>query len=240
MTGIVLLVVILLAVNLYNSGKKEVLAQFREQQFVHAQHIAIQIESFFLYHSWRLQELSAWILPHYEDTEGKKVNIQDHLQSFRKQMEKAHVKGIFLQDEFGSMIHPTERNMSGVIEGQSGFFAWAKKKENSGEAFVSPLSKAQPLNFLLAIPLYQEAQMRSPAREKFVGVLSVMVDLKEFLSAQLSMADPKKSLHELRIMDKGGTLIFHSLHPEMILRNIAQRDESCNRCHHSFDYVEKM
>jgi len=41
-------------------------------------------------------------------------------------------------------------------------------------------------------------------------------------------------------MDKGGTLIFHSLHPEMTLRNISQRDESCNRCHNSFDYVEKI
>jgi len=240
LTCIVLLVVILLAVNLYKSGKKEVLSQFREQQFVHAQHLAIQIESFFLYHSWRLQKLSAWILPHYEDTEGKKVNIQDHLESFRKQMGKAHVRGIFLQDESGSMIGSTDRNMSGLIEGQSGFFAWAKKKENRGEVFVSPLSKTQPLNFLLAIPLYQEVQMRSQAREKFVGVLSVMVDLKEFLSAQLSMADPKKSLHELWIMDKGGTLIFHSLHPEMILRNISHGDESCNRCHNSFDYVEKI
>ena len=79
LTGIVLLAVIVLAVNLYNSGKKEVLSQFREQQFVHAQHITIQIESFFLYHSWRLQELSAWILPHYDDPQGKKVDIQDHL-----------------------------------------------------------------------------------------------------------------------------------------------------------------
>ena len=193
----VLLAVILLGVNLYNSGKKEVLSQFREQQFVHAQHLAIQIESFFLYHSWRLQELSAWILPHYQDTEGKKVNIRDHLESFHKLMEKAHVKGIFLQDEFGSIIDSTDPNMSGGIEGESEFFTWAKKKENRGEVFVSPLSKTQPLNFLLAIPLYQEVQMRSQAREKFIGVLSVMVDLREFLSAQLSMADPKKSLHEL-------------------------------------------
>ena len=83
LTGIVLLVVILLAVNLYNSGKREVLSQFREQQFVHAQHLTIQIESFFLYHSWRLQELSSWILPHFDDPQEKKVDIQDHLRSFR-------------------------------------------------------------------------------------------------------------------------------------------------------------
>jgi hypothetical protein len=214
LTGFVLLAVIALAVNLYETGKKEVLSQFREQQFVHAQHITIQIESFFLYHSWRLQQLSASVPRNYDDIKGKKVDIQDHLHSFREKMEKAHVKGIFLQDEFGSIINSTDRHTSGLIHGKSEFFAWAKKKENWGEVFVSPLSKAQPLQFLLAMPLYQEAKRGSKPREKFVGVLSLIVDLKEFLSDQLGMAEPKKSLHELWIMDKGGTLIFHSLHPD--------------------------
>jgi hypothetical protein len=103
LTGIILLVVIFLAINLYTSGKREVLSQFRQQQIVHAQHITIQIESFFLYHSWRLQDLSIAILRHYDDIGKKKFDIQGHLESFRKQMEKAHVKGILLQDEFGSI-----------------------------------------------------------------------------------------------------------------------------------------
>ena len=150
------------------------------------------------------------------------------------------MKGIFLQDEFGSIINSTDRNMSGLIDGQSEFFAWAKKKENRGEVFVSPLSKTQPLQFLLAMPLYQEAQRRSKPREKFVGVLSLIVDLKEFLSGQLSLQTPRRNLHQLWIIDKGGTLLFHSEHPGMILRNISQRDESCNQCHSSFDYAEKI
>ena len=240
LTGIVLLVVILLAVNLYNSGKREVLSQFREQQFVHAQHLTIQIESFFLYHSWRLQELSSWILPHFDDPQEKKVDIQDHLRSFRTQMEKAHVKGIFLQDESGSIINSTDRHTSGLIHGQGEFFAWAKKKENRGKVFVSPLSKAQPIQFLLAMPLYQEAKRGSKPREKFVGVLSLIVDLEEFLTEQVGFAGPKKNLHHLWIIDKEGTLIFQSEHPGMILRNIFKRDESCNQCHISFAHAERI
>ena len=180
------------------------------------------------------------ILPHYADRKWKNIYTRDHLQFFHKQMDKAHVKGIFLQDEFGSIIHSTDPNMSGLIKGESQFLAWAKKKENRGGVFVSPLSKTQPLNFLLAIPLYQEEQTSSEPREIFIGTLSLIVDLKEFLSGQLGPAEPKKDLHRLWIIDKEGTLLFHSEHPGMTLRNIFRRDESCNQCHISFDYVEKI
>jgi len=42
LTGIVLLAVIVLSLHLYESGKKEVLSELREQHFVRAQHITIQ------------------------------------------------------------------------------------------------------------------------------------------------------------------------------------------------------
>jgi len=72
LTGIILLVVILLAINLYNSGKKGVLSQYRQHQLVHARHISIQIESFFLYHSWRFQEISTSIFGRYDDIKHRK------------------------------------------------------------------------------------------------------------------------------------------------------------------------
>ncbi len=43
LTGILLLVVTLLGVNLYNWGKEEVLSQFREHQHLHAKHLAIHL-----------------------------------------------------------------------------------------------------------------------------------------------------------------------------------------------------
>lgn len=147
LTGIILLVVILLAVNLYVSGKKEVLAQFREQQFIHAQHITIQIESLFLYHSWRLKEISWAIVRHQDNLRKIKAHLKDHLESFRKQMEKAHVKGILLQDEFGTIINSSDSNMNRVIEGQTEFFAWAQKKENRGKVSVWPVSMPPLLDF---------------------------------------------------------------------------------------------
>ena len=41
-------------------------------------------------------------------------------------------------------------------------------------------------------------------------------------------------------MDREGTLLFQSKHPEMGLRNIHQTGEGCHQCHFSFDYAERM
>jgi HD-GYP domain-containing protein (c-di-GMP phosphodiesterase class II) len=47
-------------------------------------------------------------------------------------------------------------------------------------------------------------------------------------------------MHELWIIERGGTLLVHSEHPEMVMRDVRKRDETCNECHTSFDYLEKI
>jgi PAS domain S-box-containing protein len=243
LTGIILLVVILLAINLYNSGKKEVLSQYRQHQLVHARHISIQIESFFLYHSWRFRELSASALLQYDNIKKKKINIRDPLWADFREMEKTHVKAISLHDEFGAMIYSTDANWKALSDRQTEFLAWARKKENRGKVSVWPMSLPPPLRLLLAIPLYRETPnggQRSKTGGKFAGVLSLTVDLKEFLADQLVLSASNANPHQVWIVDREGRLLFHSEHQEMVSRNILQRDESCNQCHFSFDYAEKM
>jgi PAS domain S-box-containing protein len=243
LTGILLLVVILIAVNLYRSGKREVLSQFREHQYVHAQHITIQIESFFLHHFWRLQDLSSSILRESDDLKKKKATIQDNLHARLRQMDKAYIKTISLHDEFGSIIYSTNKDLIGLNDRQSEYFIWAKKKENRGKIFVWPPFNTPPLRLILAMPLYEGAingKARLAADKKFTGVLSLTVDLKEFLVDQLGFSTPDMNLRQVWIMDKEGRLLFQSEHQGMILRNIFQRDESCNQCHFSFDYAERI
>ena len=243
LTGIILLVVIFLAVNLYNSGKKEVLSQFREHQYVHAQQITIQIESFFLHHFWRMQDLSGSILRESDDLKKKKATIQDNLHARLRQMENAYVKAISLHDEFGSIICSTNKDLIGLNDRQSEYFIWAKKKENWGKVFVWPLFNTPPLRLILAMPLYEgsiNGKARLPADKKFAGVLSLTVDLKEFLVGQLGFTTPNMNLRQVWIMDKEGRLLFQSEHQGMGLGNIFQRDESCNQCHNSFEYAERI
>ncbi|MFQ6094007.1 MAG: PAS domain S-box protein, partial [bacterium] len=117
----------------------------------------------------------------------------------------------------------------------------ASNKENRGTVFVFPRirisASGEPppyVRSLLLTPLYQEAA------EAFVGLLTLTVDLEELLMEQLAFVNTKMKLCQAWIMDRDGTLLFQSEHPEMALRNIYQRDEECNQCHTSFDYTEKM
>jgi PAS domain S-box-containing protein len=243
LTGIILLVVIFLAVNLYNSGKKELLSQFRENQFIHAQHISIQIESFFLHHLWSLQDLSASVLRQSDDLKKKEASIQDNFHARLGHKEKAYIKSISLHDEVGSIIYSTNKDIIGLNDRQSEYFIWAKKKENWEKVFVWPLFKTPTPRFILAIPLYDgtiNREDRLQADGKFAGVLSLTVDLKEFLTDQLGLAVPRTDPHQVWIIDKEGRLLFQSEHQGMVLRNIFQRDESCNQGHISFEYAERI
>jgi len=48
------------------------------------------------------------------------------------------------------------------------------------------------------------------------------------------------NLDQVWIMDKDGTLLFEPDHPEMVFRNIYQREKSCSSCHLSFGYIEEI
>ena len=113
------------------------------------------------------------------------------------------------------------------------------ERDPSAESEKSDLPHAQ---FILATPLYQETvDARYPKpNQRFVGILSLTVDAEELLAEHLPFIDPRMQLHQVWIMDREGTLLFQSKHPEMGLRNIYQRDESCHECHVSFDYAKRM
>jgi len=103
-------------------------------------------------------------------------------------------------------------------------------------------SEAQFLTFILATPLYQEAlDSKYPSPNgKFVGVLTFTLDMKGFLANQLGSVDPQLNLNQVWVMDKDGTLLFQPDHPEMVFRNIYQREGSCRSCHLSFNYIEEI
>lgn len=42
------------------------------------------------------------------------------------------------------------------------------------------------------------------------------------------------------LMDKNGRLLYHPLHPEMVLRSITENSSDCSSCHASFDWQKKM
>jgi PAS domain S-box-containing protein len=60
------------------------------------------------------------------------------------------------------------------------------------------------------------------------------------LAEQSPSLNPATKMHKLWIIERGGTLLVHSGHPEMVMRDIRKRDKTCNECHFSFDYIETI
>ena len=249
-----------LAIHLHSLSKRKVVSEFQEHQFLHAQHLANQIEFFVDILVRELRFLSALPSLRYGEQEEKKSDIN----AFSKRLEQHHVKAISLYDEIGKRIISTDPNMTGLVQAPKELLAWARKKENRGKVYMSeeilPEKKpegsessnpksgsrenlvADKFKILLATPVYQDTSFvenRNP-QGNFVGVLYFKVDLKGFLAKQSHFVDPEMSLHQTWIIDRDGRLLFQSEHPEMVLRNVHQRDPTCNACHVSFDYAEKI
>lgn len=233
---LVILAVLLLTLHLHHESKMEVLSQFQEHQLAHAQHLANQIKFFFRARSQELQALSSLVSRESGDSKKKKAAIE----TYSKMME--YVKSISLCNGAGRIVYSSDSNAIGLDQGDREFFSWAKKKENKGKVFGSPLPQPDSFMFLFAVPLYQDSfdANHPEAGEKFVGVVTLTVDLKEFVALQSHFSDPKINLHQVWIMDRAGKLLYPSEHPEMVQRNLYQRDESCQQCHTSLDYVEKI
>jgi signal transduction histidine kinase len=237
LTTFVVLIVAFLVVHLYSSSRRAVVTWFQEHQALHAHHFADEVETFLRSHSRGLLALSLFIPSQVNSLSWVKTQIE----TYSSQIQKDYTREIFLCDAAGRVIYSTHADAVGLDYGQSDFFAWAKKQAKKGEIFVSSLSAAsRPPLVLLSIPLYQGSTgpKGSQKTEKFAGVISLKIDMEGFLHYELEEA--RLSLAQLWIMDTGGNLLFHSEHPEMTPRNIYQRDESCESCHLSFGYAEKI
>ncbi len=257
LTAIALLVVVYLAFDIHRAGEEEVLSQFRDHQSLISRQLAKEIESYLRDRARGLQVLSSFASLQHRDRKQMPVDVQAHYE-YWKQM---YIKAVSVYDDQGAMIYSTTEGANDSSYAQNALFSEAKKSENKGKVLISPIfwvtdregcsdpERATPegdklpcFRFYLFTPLYQEAvaaDFPQPTK-KFVGVLAMTVDLEELLAERLAFFSLKTKLQQIWVMDKDGTLLFQSEHPELTGRSIHQRDASCNQCHTSFDYVETM
>jgi PAS domain S-box-containing protein len=172
----------------------------------------------------------------YGDLRKNRADIENYSKMMKQ------VKAVSLYNGSGTIVYTTDSNRIGLDHGDREFFSWARKKENKGKVYGSPLFQPDSFMLLFAVPLYQDSlDAKHPElSEKFVGVLTLTVDLKEFFTNLSPFLGHGNNLHQVWIMDTGGELLFQFEHAEMVHRNIYQRDESCQQCHTSFDHAEKI
>ena len=236
---LLLAVVSLLTLRLHYEGIQEVLSQFQEHQLSYAKHLSNHIQFFIQGRSRGLRALASFPSLQNGDAHQQRVDIE----AYAKQRGEVYVKSISLYNDLGIVVYSTDPNVIGLKKGEEAFFVWAQKSENRGKISLTlDFPDSQSLTFILAVPVYQEASDRGHPQPngKFVGVLAVTLDMKEFLVYQLGSDDPKLNLSQVWIVNKDGTLLFEPDHPEMVFRNIYQREGSCRSCHVSFTYIEEI
>ena len=225
--------VICLTVYIHRLDQEKVRSQFQEQQLIHAQNIAGEIKEFFHDHFMTMETILSSC--RYE---GMK-RLRRDIDLYSETMKVKYVKEVSLYDESGKPIYSTGSRPGLQTAQYDKLLAGTKKIGNQEEVFVSPLAMDQ---VVIAVPVYQERPeskiSRHLSQKKFVGIFSITTDVKMFLLREPEAA----GLHPLQawIMNRDGTLLFHYQHPEMVSRNLSKRDETCNRCHVSNEYMEKI
>ena len=229
----------LLTFHLHYEGIDEVLSQFEKHQLSYAKHLSNQIEFYIQARTRGLRALSSLASLQYGNVKQQGLDIQ----AYAKQIDRVYVKAISLHNASGTVAYSTDPNTIGVKRSESDFFLWSQRSENQGKILLAPISPGpESLTFILAAPLYQDVTDPKPTQPAgtFAGVLTFTLDMKRFLASQLGSMDPQLSLDQVWIVDNDGTLLFQPDHPEMIFRNIYQREGSCSQCHVSFNYVEEI
>ncbi|MBU2585708.1 MAG: PAS domain S-box protein [Bacteroidetes bacterium] len=245
-TAVILIITVILLFYLHSISEKEVVRRFQAEQLVASRQLAREIESYLHDRAQGVNILSSF--PSLQNRDMKKMTAD--IQTFFDLSKNNHVKAVSVYDEKGTIIYSTTKEAIGRNYKQLDFFQWATKKENKGKQFVSSVIRktdytTTPLpyfRFLIAAPIYQavENPQHSKPSHNFIGVVTATIDLEEVIAAFLPIASPYAAKENVWITDRDGTLLFQPEHPEMVMKNIRQQDETCMQCHASFDHLETI
>ncbi len=247
---IVLTVVVYLTIDLHKTGERETLSLFQERQLLTAQQIVKHLEEYLQDRADNLESFCALPSLQYFDPTDMAADMGRLFQPLKSR----HVVEISISDEQGSIIcreaeaEPGAPNSDEQGRAMSESARWAASPENRGRVHVAVLQPKSPdressyLKVLLVKPLYQTAVTARHPRPTLeqVGSISLKLNLHKALLEQVEAASPKAPSHHAWLLGQDGTLLYHSEHPEMALRNVHQNDPSCRPCHVSMGHAEDI
>ncbi|MEW6441691.1 MAG: ATP-binding protein [bacterium] len=247
LTMLVLTTVFSLVIHLHDTGAKQVVLHFQEDQLTHAQHIARCMEAYLDEQADLLRALSA--SPYFQ-------HAADRTDAVRQRPLVPHIEPVYSFLDVSDLPSRFPGNM------QEELSTWLGKSERTGKVLVSPVfapgrvegrvpsrgklrdgagAGSWPFRLFLLAPIRGEAaEGAAPKMEGgVIGEVSLPIDLERFIPDPLRLAAPKKG-QRIWMIDQDGTLLFHSDRKDMAFRNAFQRDASCDRCHGSFGYIEEI
>ncbi len=252
-TAVILIATVILLFYLHSSSEKEVVQRFQAEQLLDSRRLAREIELYLHDRAQEVNSLSSF--PSLQNHEMKKMTADIKMVfNFEK---NNHVKAVSVYNEKGTILYSTTKDAIGRNYQRLDFFQWAAKKENKGKQFASSLIRKTDdtttllpyFRFLLVVPIYRNSvasgeqapgAYTSERADKFAGIVTSTIDLEEVVSQFLPFVNAYAHKEHAIIMDSNGTVLFHSEHPEMVLRNIRFQDNTCFKCHFSFDHVRTI
>ncbi len=239
-----------LAFSLNLNVRTQVLAQFNESQLLLARQAALHVESYFDARAEDLRHLASLASLRQLDPKTMPADVEITFD----RLKTAYVTQVAVLDGAGRILYATAGGAARLGAGAD-LEAWAAQPANKGAArFVAERSDApaaspagnglelRTARFFLVTPLYRELRAgggRGPG-EAFAGLLLLEFDLERLAEATLSLTPAEKTRLQIWAIDADGTLLLHSEHPEMVLRNVRATNGACRQCHLSFDHVERM
>jgi HD-GYP domain-containing protein (c-di-GMP phosphodiesterase class II) len=245
------LAVLFFVFHLHQTSKEKVLSQFNMNQLLTAQQFARPLERYFRSRSQDLRWLAYIASQQAFDRDKMAAAIQSNF----NRLKATNIQEVALLNEKGTVVYSTNTGAEGENHSQADFFSWARNPGNKGAVRMwyektqgprIPVTAGSPapphIGLFLVTPLYREsaAGVQKKPGGKFAGALMFTVDLEKMLAERSPLLSPATKSRKLWIMEQGGTLLVHSGHPEMVMRDIRKRDDTCNGCHSSFDYLETI
>lgn len=236
---VVLSFIIILGQFFHQTLQDEMAGQFNRQQLLLAREVAINIESFIdrVYKDISVIAQLPEINKIHESPRCRTVAV-----AITAQIKDETLLTVQVLDRRGRILYdiaqPRHRGMD--LSREEYFKKTSRLKK--GDRFITDLMEIHggehnTKEFIIATPIYQHVS--SPFKEEFNGIVLAVLSLDAITHKYLS---PIKSGTRgyAWMMDGSGTLLYHPTQPMMVGKNLYQADETCFRCHKSFNTERKM
>jgi signal transduction histidine kinase len=234
----VLAAAVFLTVDIYRRSARDMVTLYQSQQFWIARQLVRDLDDYIKGCELDLMELPSTPSVRNLDKEQIKSELSGRLQELN------YVDSISLYDDGGRVIVSTDEAEVGHAILDPSLLARVARPENRGKVTLIASRKDREestggvlFEFQILTPIYG-GKTNPDSTEKFSGALSYSIDLETLLLQQPVLVGEEDK--RLWLMDQTGTLLFHSEHPEMVLRSVAQTEGACQKCHTSMDYAYTM
>jgi signal transduction histidine kinase len=236
---IVLSFIILLGQFFHQSLQEEMAVQFNMQQLLLAREVAINVEGFIDRVYKDLHIISQ--LPNIHNIQ-ESPRCHTIVDAINLNIQNEMLITMRILDRNGAVLYDSAYpGREGTDLSRTEYFKKArllgKNEKLVTDLLPSPDQHPDSKQFIVATPVYQK-RGTSPAPE-FNGVVMAVLSMNGITQKYLSQIKSGTRGYAW-MMDSTGTLLYHPTQPQMVGKNLYQADQSCYRCHKSFDTEKKM